>query len=107
MARWKKGQSIYNKLIDNLVEHVSNHYDDISNPRSSGVIAYAKTCVPEFIDGLTVCDLILIHEYLMYVTEMRSDPRMPTYVYTGGDRIISVTRHLQKNIELELSKQYA
>ena len=93
--------------MDNLAEHVSTHYDDIINPRSSGVIAYAKACVPDFIDGLTVKDLALIHEYLMYITEMRSDIRIPTYVYMGGDRIMSVTRHIQKNIDLELAKQYA
>jgi len=107
MARWKKGQSIYTKLMDNLAEHVSTHYDDVMNPHHSGVIAYAKTSVLDFINHLKVEELILIHEYLMYMTEMRSNNRLPSYVYSGGDRITSVTRHLQKNIDLELSKQYA
>ena len=107
MARWKKGQSLYTKLMDNLAEHVSNHYDDVMNPHHSGVIAYAKTSVVDFINHLKVEDLILIHEYLMYMTEMRSNNRLTPYVYSGGDRVAAVTRHLQKNIDLELAKQYA
>ena len=98
MSRWRKGQDIYEKLVSNLGEYISNQTTE------NRALAFAKTAIPDFIDGLTVKDLTLIHEYLMYMTEMRPDPRVPTYVYSGGDRIVSVTRYLLKNIELELSK---
>ena len=101
MARWKRGQEIYEKLISNLGEYISEQTSD------SRALAYAKSSIPEFIDGLTVKDLNLIHEYLSYRTEITPDIRTPTYVYSGGDRIAAVTRHLQKNIDLELAKCYA
>jgi len=109
MARWKKGQEIYNKLISNLTEYVSEQCEfyTIRESGESKVIEFARVSIVDFVNGLKVDDLTLIHEYLMYMTEMRPDPRFPTYVYSGGDRIASVTRYLQKNIDLELAKQYA
>jgi len=106
MARWKRGQEIYDKLMANLVESVSNHSDtfDISE---SNIIALAKTFVPEFINTLRVAEVILIHEFLMYRTEVRKDIRTPVYEYSGGDRIMAVTRYIQRHIDLELAKQFA
>lgn len=100
MARWKRGQEIYEKLISNLGEYISEQTS------ASRALAYAKSSIPEFVDGLTVKDLNLIHEYLSYRTEIRPDTRTPSYEYCGGDRIVSVTRYLLKNIDLELSKIY-
>lgn len=105
MARWKKGQDIYDKLISNLAEYVSEHTDSYISEAST--TAYAKTCVPEFVNNLRINELILIHEFLMYKAEVRKDIRTPVYEYSGGDRIMSVTRYIQKNIGLELAKQYA
>ena len=102
MARWKSGQAIYDKFIANLAEYVSNECKD-----EKRVVEFGKVAVPDFIANLRVEELTLIHEYLMYMAEMRPDIRVPTYVYHGGDRVISVTRHIQKNLELELSKLYA
>lgn len=102
---WKKGQNVYNLLIQSIAEHCSEacaFFED-----EGRVVGYAKAQIPEFVEGLTVLNLTLIHEYLMYMSEVKPDPLFPTYVYTGGDRIISVTRYLIKNIELELAKQYA
>ena len=109
MAKWKKGQSIYNQLVTNLTTFVSDSMDFLTThqAKEDRVITYARAHVPEFVNGLTITDLLSIHEYLMYMTEMKPDPRFPTYVYSGGDRIASVTRYLQKNIDLELAKQYA
>ena len=109
MSKWRKGQTIYNQLVSNLGEYVSEQCE-LFTIRESGekkVVEFARVSVVDFINGLKVEDLLLIHEYLMYMTEMRTDPRFPTYVYSGGDRIASVTRYLQKNIDLELAKQYA
>ena len=102
MARHRKGQDTYEKLVANIGEYVS----DLSTSEKE-VIAKAKASVPEFISQLRVLDLTDIHEYLMYRTEINPDPRIPTYEYRGGDRIISVTRYLLKNIDFELSKIYA
>ena len=109
MARWKKGQSVYNQLVSNLGEYVSEQCEfyTIKEAGESKVIEFARVSVIDFVNGLKVEDLLLIHEYLMYMSEMKPDPRFPTYVYSGGDRIASVTRYLQKNIDLELAKQYA
>ena len=109
MSKWKKGQDIYDKLITNLAEYVSEQCENFTL-RESGedkVVEFAQVSVLDFINGLRVEDLTLIHEFLMYKTEMRPDIRTPIYVYSGGDRIISVTRYIQKNIGLELAKQYA
>jgi hypothetical protein len=106
MARWKRGQEVYSKLMSNLAEAVSNH-NDLFNISEDSAVAYAKTLVPEFVNTLRVAEVILIHEYLMYKTEVRKDIRVPVYEYSGGDRIASVTRYIQKNIDLELAKQYA
>lgn len=103
MNRWRKGQEVYDKLVSSLAEYTSN--TDIVDPHQA--LAMAKSAIPEFVDGLRVSDVTLIHEYLMYITEMRKDIRTPVYVYTGGDRIMAVTKHLIKNIDLELAKQYA
>ena len=109
MARWKKGQSVYSKLVSNLGEYVSEQCEffTIRESGESKVIEFARVSIVDFVNGLKVDDLLSIHEYLMYMTEMRPDPRFPTYVYSGGDRIASVTRYLQKNIDLELAKQFA
>lgn len=106
MARWKRGQEIYDKLISNLAEYVSAH-NDTFNISESSVMAYAKACVPEFVNTLRVADIILIHEFLMYKTEVTKDIRTPAYEYSGGDRIMAVTRYMQRNMSLELAKQYA
>jgi hypothetical protein len=105
MARWKKGQEIYDKLISNLAEYVSEHNPSFISEDS--ITAYAKACVPEFINTLKVNEVILIHEFLIYKTEVRKDIRTPVYEYSGGDRIMSITRYIQRNIDLELSKLYA
>jgi len=105
MARWKRGQEIYDKLISNLAEYVSENNPSIISEAS--ITAYAKTCVPEFVNTLQVNEIILIHEFLIYKTEVRKDIRTPVYEYSGGDRIMSVTRYIQRNIDLELSKLYA
>jgi len=105
MARWKRGQEIYDKLISNLAEYVSEHNSSVISEAS--ITAYAKTCVPEFINALKVSEVILIHEFLIYKTEVRKDIRTPVYEYSGGDRIMSITRYIQRNIDLELSKLYA
>ena len=109
MARWKKGQELYERFISNLTEYVSEQCEffTIREAKGNKVVEFAKVSIPDFINGLKVEDLTLIHEYLMYMTEMKPNPRFPTYVYSGGDRIASVTRYLQKNIDLELAKQYA
>jgi methylaspartate ammonia-lyase len=52
-------------------------------------------------------DIVAIHEFLMYRAEITPDPRIPTYVYSGGDRVTSVSRYIMKHIDLELAKQYA
>ena len=102
MARHRKGQDTYEKLVANIGEYVSD-----SSTSEKEVVAKAKTSVPDFIGGLKVLDLTDIHEYLMYRSEINPDPRTPTYVYSGGDRVISVTRYLLKNIDLEMAKLYA
>lgn len=109
MARWKKGQEIYDKLISSLAEYVSEQCEffTIREAGESKVMEFAKISVPDFINGLRVQDLILIHEYLMYLTEVRMDKSIPVYVYSGGDRVAAVTRYIQKNIDLELAKQFA
>ena len=109
MARWKKGGEIYDKLISNLAGYVSEQCEffTIREAGEDKVVEFAKVSVFDFINSLKVEELALIHEYLMYMTEMKPDPRFPTYVYSGGDRIVSVTRYIQKNIGLELAKQYA
>jgi len=106
MARWKRGQEIYDKLMSNLTESVSNH-NDIFNIGEAGAVAFAKTVVPEFINALRVAEVILIHEFLMYNAEIKKDIRTPIYEYSGGDRIMAITRYIQRNISLELAKQYA
>lgn len=107
MSRWKKGQDTYNTLVENIGAWVTSGVSNGVEHSESKVIADAKSVVPEFVSGLRVLDLTDIHEYLMYRSEINPDPRTPTYVYSGGDRIISVTRYLLKNIDLELAKQYA
>ena len=57
MARWKRGQEVYEKLVSSLAEYTSN--TDIIDPHQA--LAVAKSVIPEFIDGLRVCDVVLIH----------------------------------------------
>jgi len=105
MARWIKGKEVYTKLMDNLAEYVSIHNDRVLNQQR--IDTFAKNAVLDFINNLKVNELALIHEYLMHQSELRYDPRFPVYHYSGGDRIIAVTRYIQKHIGLELAKQYA
>jgi len=63
--------------------------------------------IPEFVSGLRVVDLVAIHEYLMHISKLKLDPRLPRYVYAGGDRVIAVTQHVIRNAELELAKRLA
>ena len=107
MASWKKGQSTYQTLVSNIGAWVTEGVSEIGEHSETTVTANAKTVVPEFVSGLRVMDLTDIHEYLMYRSEINPDPHTPTYVYSGGDRIISVTRYLLKNIDLEMAKLYA
>ena len=109
MTCWKKGTSIYEQFIANLAEYASEQCEmfAIKESGANKVIEFARASIVDFIHGLTVEDLLLMHEYLMHMTEMRPDPRFPTYVYSGGDRIAAVTRYLQKNADLILAKQYA
>ena len=109
MATWKQGQSLYSQLVSNLAEHVSPQCEfyTIREAGHSKVLDFARVSIVDFVNDLKVRDLLAIHEYLMYMTDMKPDPRFPTYVYSGGDRIAAVTRYLQKNIDLELAKQFA
>lgn len=110
MPMWKKGQETYEKLIENIGAWVSSSTNEgvlEFDHSPSKVIKYAQDIIPEFINGLRVMDLVAIHEYLMYRAEITPDPRVPTYVYSGGDRVTSVTRYILKHIDLELAKQYA
>lgn len=105
MANWKQGQGVYEQLISDFAEHITEacaFYTD-----NNKVIDYARMHIPEYIEALPVKKLVQIHEYLMYMTELKPDPRFPAYFYNGGDRVISVSRYLQKYIDLELSKQFA
>ena len=102
---WKKNQLVYENFISNLAEFIGRL--DIVIKDEDRLVEKIKTYVPEFVSDLRVNEVIKIHEYLMYMAEMKPDPRFPTYMYTGGDRIASVTRYLQKNVDLELAKQYA
>jgi len=107
---WKKGQETYQKLIENIGAFVSSSTDEgvlEFNHSPSKVVKYAKDIIPEFINGLRVMDIVAIHEYLMNRAEITPDPRTPTYVYSGGDRVTSVSRYIMKHIDLELAKQYA
>lgn len=106
---WKSGQSKYDTLISSITEYVSNQLDITTTrmAKDSTVINMARGVVADFVNNLRVSDVISIHDYLMYVTEMRTDNRMPVYVYSGGDRATAVTRYIQKNIDLELAKQFA
>ena len=106
---WRKGQDYYNRLVSNIGEQVSNECEflTLKESQEERVINYAKSLVPEYIQDLKIKELSAIHEYFMYMCELRPDPRFPTYVYSGGDRIISVTRYIQKHIDKELAKQYA
>lgn len=109
MSNWKKGQILYETLISNILENVSENCEwfTIREAGSDQVVAFAKVTALDFINELKVKDLILIHEYFMYMSELKPDPRFPTYVYTGGDRVTAVSRYIQKNIDLEMAKQYA
>jgi len=102
---WKKGKDVYNQLIQSIVQRCDQAGDFHDNEEK--IIGYAKYQVTEFVERLTVKNLTLVHVYLVYMSELKPDPLFPTYRYTGGDRIISVTRYLIKYIELELAKQYA
>jgi len=102
---WRKGKDVYNQLIQSIVQRCDQAGDFHDNEEK--IIGYAKYQVTEFVERLTVKNLTLIHVYLVYMSELKPDPLFPTYRYTGGDRIISVTRYLIKYIELELAKQYA
>lgn len=107
--KWKNGQDTYHQLVNNISQWVaSSESEGVGefNRTEKSIIQFAKTIIPEFIEGLRISDLISIHEYLMYMSEVRPDPRFPVYEYSGGDRIISVTRYLLKNIDLELAKNY-
>jgi len=108
MARWNKGEELYDKLISNLAEYVSEQCENFTLRESGNnkVIEFAKVSVFDFVNELKVEDMALIHEYFMFI-RTRKDPRWPVYTYNGGDRAIAVTRYIQNNIELELSKQYA
>lgn len=101
---WKQGQERYNTLVENIVAHSTSNEHVQS---AAAVVNKAKDCIPEFVSGLRVMDLVAIHEYLMYMSELRLDPRFPVYVYSGGDRVMAVTRYLLKNIEIELARQLA
>jgi len=105
MTRWKQGQDIYDQLIANLAEYTCEHNSSVIS--ESSVTAYAKACVPDFINALKVNEVVLIHEFLMHKTAVRKDIRTPVYEYSGGDRIMSITGYMQRNMHLELSKLYA
>ena len=109
MSNWRKGQSIYETLVSNILENVSENCEHftIREAGHAQVVSFAKVTCIDFINALKVKDLISIHEYFMYCTEMKPDPRFPTYVYTGGDRIAAVTRYIQKHIDVEMAKAYA
>jgi hypothetical protein len=109
MAKWKLGQALYDTLIAGILENVTASCESftIREAGHNQLVAFAKVTAIDFIGALAVKDLILIHEYFMYCTEMKPDPRFPTYVYTGGDRIAAVTRYIQKHMDLEMAKAYA
>jgi len=109
MSSWKKGQILYETLISNILENVSENCEHftIREAGHSQVVSFAKVTAVDFINELKVKDLISIHEYFMYCSEMKPDPRFPTYVYTGGDRVAAVTRYIQKHMDVEMAKAYA
>lgn len=106
MARWNKGEELYEKFLSNLTEYVSELCENFTL-RESGekkVIEFARVSVFDFVNELKVEELALIDEYFMFV-RTRKDPRWPIYHYSGGDRAIAVTQYIQSSIELELAKQ--
>ena len=100
-----KDKQVYERFISDYLEHIQEACAFCTTENQ--IITYAKAHIPEFVEALSVKKALQLHDYLMYVTETRKDNRIPLYVYSGGDRIISVTRYLQKYIDLELAKQYA
>ena len=105
---WRKGQDIFDRLCDQLAHLPSTdvRFDcDEHTPKQA--TAYVKSKIPEVISLLHVRELCYLHDFLMYKSEMRTHPVLPTYHYAGGDRVLAVTLWLQKNIDLILAKQYA
>jgi len=100
-----KDRQVYESFISDYLEHIQETCAFCNTEKQ--IIEYAQTHIFEFVEAIPVKKLIQIHEYLMYITETKPDVRIPSYYYSGGDRIISVTRYLQKHIDLDLSKQYA
>ena len=100
-----KDKQVYERFISDYLEHIQESCAFCETEEQ--IITYAKTHIPEFVEALSVKKALQLHDYLMCITETRKDNRIPIYVYSGGDRIISVTRYLQKYIDLELAKQYA
>lgn len=100
-----KDRQVYESFISDYLEHIQEACAFCETEKQ--IIKYAKDHIFEFIEAIPVKKLIQLHDYLMYVTETKPDVRIPSYYYSGGDRIISVTRYLEKYIDLELAKQYA
>ena len=100
-----KDKHVYESFISDYLEHIQEACAFCETEKQ--IIDYAKVHIPEFVEALPVKKLIQLHNYLMYITETKPDVRTPSYHYSGGDRIISVTGYLQKYIDLELFKQYA
>ena len=102
---WKKNQLVYDSFVSAILENIQEECMLCTTEKQ--IIDYAKNNIYDYVEALPVKKLVQIHEYLMYMAELKPDPRFPTYVYSGGDRIISVTRYFQKHIDLILAKQYA
>ena len=104
MAKWSKGREVYEQLVSAIAESAA--LPDSIEPMALSVVQKAKNLVPEYVSALRVQELVSVHEYLMRMSEIRTDLSFPVYEYHGGDRVISVTRYLLKHISLELAKSY-
>ena len=102
MTRWRQGQQVYQSLISEI-----NGYGSLQTNDPYSIPALAKSNVSDFIEKLSVKDVIYIHEYLAHRNQIRPNIKIPVYEYHGGDRIISVTRYVLKNIDSELANSYA
>ena len=102
---WKSNQQVYETFVSDYLLHIAEACAFCTT--EAQIIAYAKAHVYEHVEALPVKQLVAMHEYLMYMTDVRSDIRVPAYHYAGGDRITAVVRYLQKHMGLELAKQHA
>jgi len=102
-TRYKSGETAFRQLCSAIAEHASNA--SVTGAPEAAV-AIARADVPDMVHAMRARDIIAIHMYLMYLTDMRPDARWPAYEYTGGDRIMAVCKYLQRHMELVLATCY-